>query len=591
MAMNQAFYTGISGVKTMQFGIEVTSDNIANVNTVGFKQSRAEFTSLFHKVLTTELASPTDDTIGVGSRPGATTLDMSQGSLMNTDRTFDLAIGGNGYFGTLGVGVENVSDHFYTRAGNFGVDSEGYLVNPFGEYLLGTLGNNIAPTSLTAEQLAEYGTYINSTGTADPYAITPISSIALGEVGAQDKIILPDLLYYPSQPTENVSVKAVIDSEIIVEPVDIPINNSDYTTTLDTTTQRLNIDGTIATTQGIIQPRVGDLVAVTISDTAGLTRTVNAYLKDSTNPNATDGAAIDQANAVWNIKDYSVSAFDTTAPLTYSAKIRSEQESRTTEDFYSDLITQTGDKNDLHVELKKQVPQPNQGSIWDATATVTKFYEDYDDTKTYDPTQYIVDKNTNKVYEILSTSTGVLEFNANGALTSNTLTTVDNEGTAVTINLGTPFDPTVPNTGYDGISTRAGTSQIIDIERDGVDDGFLTQYNVGNDGDIVAGFTNGMSTPVAKIAIYHFQNEQGLLQVGGQKFQVSENSGDAIFYKDASGQNMLGATLYSMKLENSNVSLSNALTELIINQRALDANAKSITTGDELVQKALEMGA
>ncbi|MEA1918108.1 MAG: flagellar hook-basal body complex protein [Campylobacterota bacterium] len=612
MAMNQAFFTGVSGVKTMQYGINVTSDNIANVNTVGFKQSRTEFESLFHKALVTGAQSPTSDAIGVGSSVGATTLDFNQGSFLSTDKTFDLAIGGNGFFGLQGAA--GVGDYYYSRDGAFGKDSADYLVNNSGEYLLGTLANNIAETTLTPEQMQQYGTYIDGSGTDQPYEITPVNEIALGEVGAQDKIFLPSFLYYPPTATENIAIKAVLDSDIIIEPVDIPINSDDYVPTVDESNKRLDIAGTIATTQGVVQPKVGDLVSVQVTDSLGYTSSINAYLSDSTNPSAISGTPIAQENAIWSVNNYSLLAFDLTTPLTYEATVRSEQESRTTSTFTTDAINSDGTRSDIVVQLEKRVPQPATGSQWDATANVTKFYEDYvvepyDPTKTYDPAvydvdvdagtvtkiydpaQYVVDKNSNKVYEIISSQSGEVTFNANGALLTNTLTQITNGDSTITLNLGTPLDPTIPLSGYDGVITRSGRSETIGIDRDGVEEGFLTQYDMGNDGDIVAGFTNGKTSPVAKVAIYHFQNEQGLTQVGGQKFQVSSNSGAAIFYKDANGNSILGAELRSRVLETSNVDLSNALTNLIINQRALDANAKSITTGDELIQKALQMGA
>jgi len=71
----------------------------------------------------------------------------------------------------------------------------------------------------------------------------------------------------------------------------------------------------------------------------------------------------------------------------------------------------------------------------------------------------------------------------------------------------------------------------------------------------------------------------------------TDNSGKPFFRKDQNGQNIIGTDITNFKLEGSNYSVSTGLTELIILQRAYDANAKSVTTADQMIQKALQMGA
>jgi flagellar hook protein FlgE len=110
-------------------------------------------------------------------------------------------------------------------------------------------------------------------------------------------------------------------------------------------------------------------------------------------------------------------------------------------------------------------------------------------------------------------------------------------------------------------------------------------------GNVIAEFTNGRSAPIAKIALYHFMNDQGLEKVSSTLFSASANSGDAIFYTDANGNPILGSAIYSNRLEGSNVSMATALTELIVMQKAFDASAKSITTSDQMIQNAINMKA
>ena len=223
------------------------------------------------------------------------------------------------------------------------------------------------------------------------------------------------------------------------------------------------------------------------------------------------------------------------------------------------IITSTGDTNNLKLEFKKSVPQVSPGVQWDVTATTQK----PDGSEIYD------------------TKTGVVTFSELGALTSNTLTSIDNQGTPVNINLGT---------GYDGVISISAPPSISSYA-DGVQDGELLGYGINRLGEVLATFTNGRQSNVGQIAIYHFQNDQGLHRVNGVRFSESANSGKPIFFQDADGKNINGTDLATNLLEGSNVRIEVGLTDLIIMQRAYDSNSKSITTADQMLQKALSMDA
>lgn len=123
-----AFNTGLSGIRAASSDLNVTGNNIANAGTVGFKQSRAEFADVYAA-----------STTGSGSIPkgsGVLLSDVSQlfnqGNINFTQNSLDLAINGNGFFVT-----SNNGEITYTRAGYFGTDREGYMVNNFGYRLQG----------------------------------------------------------------------------------------------------------------------------------------------------------------------------------------------------------------------------------------------------------------------------------------------------------------------------------------------------------------------------------------------------------------------------------------------------------------------
>jgi len=119
--------------------------------------------------------------------------------------------------------------------------------------------------------------------------------------------------------------------------------------------------------------------------------------------------------------------------------------------------------------------------------------------------------------------------------------------------------------------------------------GSLKGYEVDSNGMVVATFDNGRSQIVAQIPLFHFQNEQGLEKVGDSEFRATDNSGEAFFYKDASGNVVQGGKIANQSLEMSNVSAAEAMTQLIITEKAYSANAKVITTADQMIQKAISL--
>ncbi len=468
--MNTSFYNGVSGIKTHQFGLDVYANNIANINTIGFKGSTPEFASLFATTLQQSYIEPTSNDKGLGVRAQTTALDLAQGILQTTDNPFDLALSSEGWFGVLGQDGKT----YYTRAGDFGTDKEGYLVDKSGHYLLATLGNNITPTTLNQTALNHFG---QSTQALQPLAITTRNDIALGNVGDQSKVMLSNYLYLPPEATTKVALNANLDPSIV------------YDTFLNEVPNR--------------------------------------------------------------------------------------------EHFSTHIIAPDGTQNMLDVTFTKRVPQATQGSIWDARAYVLS-YDPNDAKEPYDPLLYYKNTTDNKVYKILDFKEGTLTFGNSGELLNNTLPTLLNASTPMSLDFGEIGS-------VNGLSASVSSSKENSISSNGYTEGFLSQYGVDDAGNIIAKFSNGRSSAIAKIAVYHFQNDQGLLPASSTYFTPSSNSGNPIFYTHSDGTRFLGSRIESSALEGSNVSMATALTELIVMQKAFDANAKSITTSDQLIQNAINM--
>ena len=118
------FQIALSGLKAASTSLSTTANNIANVNTAGFKKSRANFVELF----ATGLQNVASNATGLGARPSSIQQQFSQGSLEFTDNNLDLSLVGGGFF-SLRDAEGALS---YTRAGNFGVDRNGFVVNDQG---------------------------------------------------------------------------------------------------------------------------------------------------------------------------------------------------------------------------------------------------------------------------------------------------------------------------------------------------------------------------------------------------------------------------------------------------------------------------
>jgi flagellar hook-basal body protein len=188
--MNNAFNIGVSSSLNHSKGVDIWANNIANTNTTGFKATTPEFGTLFESSLTTALNSPSDSDIGHGVRMSSTTLDLTQGTTQKTDKVFDLALEGEGWFAVSHTNDVNAKEIAYTRNGNFAPDVTGYLVDDSRNYLLGSNFNNI---------ISQNGTF-----SVDPTKATVTTS----NVASQSKLFTPATLNYPYVTSQNSTLNA-----------------------------------------------------------------------------------------------------------------------------------------------------------------------------------------------------------------------------------------------------------------------------------------------------------------------------------------------------------------------------------------------
>lgn len=146
--MIRSLTSGISGLKSHQTKMDVIANNIANVNTTGYKASKANFQDIFSQTIK-PASEPSGDSggtnpqqIGLGVGIASINSNFTQGPIQTTGRELDIALDGEGFFV-----VSDGSGTYYTRAGNFELDSEGNIVNPNGLYLIQDNGEDRIETS------------------------------------------------------------------------------------------------------------------------------------------------------------------------------------------------------------------------------------------------------------------------------------------------------------------------------------------------------------------------------------------------------------------------------------------------------------
>lgn len=176
-------------------------------------------------------------------------------------------------------------------------------------------------------------------------------------------------------------------------------------------------------------------------------------------------------------------------------------------------------------------------------------------------------------------------FDANGKMVSTAgsteTVTVQGSGSAPSFNISLDFSPITQ------LNTSATTgSQVQMKDQNGYPPGSLDGYSIGSDGIITGMFTNGLTRPLAQIAVTVFPNANGLERIGDNLYRSTENSG----IPNAGAPNSGGrGKVNSGFLEQSNIDIGGQLTDLIITQRGFQANTKVVTTVDEMLQDLIGM--
>lgn len=249
-----------------------------------------------------------------------------------------------------------------------------------------------------------------------------------------------------------------------------------------------------------------------------------------------------------------------------SSALKMSAHSMTTE-FYDSL----GSKHQITVEYRKVSYSPENGTEWSIMVTVPE------------PGVINNDPEAGAYKNVL---TGNIRFGTDGALIGYSPSVINytaNNGSAagqtIELNFGTLG-------GFDGITSNDRKSNTENIAQDGYTSGTLNGLRIDQSGKIIGSFTNGHSMALAQVSMATFTNNNGLEKLGGNVWGETANSGGPVIGAASTGSR---GKINASTLEMSNVDLSHAFTQLIVVQRGYQANSKTITTSDNMLNTLLQL--
>ena len=233
----------------------------------------------------------------------------------------------------------------------------------------------------------------------------------------------------------------------------------------------------------------------------------------------------------------------------------------------TDLYDSLGTKHNIKMDFVKRGYTENGGTEWTMVIQVAE-------------------PNSINTVEPRNVVTGYVRFNPDGSLATYSPASITfgaQNGSAIGQHIELKFGTTQTT---DGLTSTDNNSSTADISQDGYASGELHGIRIDQSGTLVGSFTNGRSLGLAQVGVAKFANNQGLAGEGGNLFSRTANSGDPIIgAAQTAGRGKISAS----SLEMSNVDLSRSLTQLIVVQRGFQANSKTITTSDEMLNTLLQL--
>lgn len=477
--MMRSLYAGVTGLKNHQTRMDVIGNNVANVNTNGFKRGRVIFQDLLSQSIS-GASRPNDSRgginpkqVGLGMKIGAIDTIMTQGSMETTGIKTDVAISGDGFF------IHKNGDiTLYTRQGNLNVDQSYNLVNP---------ANGYKVQGWNAELTAD-GDYIINTS-------KPLQDITV-PVGEKN----------PAKATSYVKVQSNLDSRVesVLNPAQPTADEFE-----SGKTHRFGLE---------VYDATGNVYTVTM-----------------------EAAKVDVNT--WRASIYDVSSLEGVNNY-IEGSIRLDVGNLGNTDIV------TGEASDsVYLTFNEK------GNLIGISETIN-------------PADRI--------------NTGDLSANLSMRISDGTVGADGNLGYIqnIEVNFGNVDEPN------QSVTQFAETHSTKMYDQDGYGMGYMTGFQIDTSGIVTATYSNGMLRDVAQLATATFTNSNGLEKSGDTYFSESINSGRAMVGTPGT-QNR--GTINPGSLEMSNVNLADEFTDMIVTQRGFQANSRTITTSDTMLQELLSL--
>jgi flagellar hook protein FlgE len=594
------FATALSGLKAASTSLQVTGNNIANSQTTGFKESRAEFADVY----ASSIGGVSKTQPGSGVKVTEVAQQFNQGNIESTQNSLDLAVSGNGFFvladtvnlpdpANPSAPVDPSVPSAYTRNGAFQLNSSGNVVNDKGQYLLA-----FAPNGTTAAEGFSVGVF-------RPLTIDTAQG-------------LPNA-------TENINMKLNINGAANQPSTTVfdPRNPLSYNNTTSITTYDTQGNAHIASTYYVKTPVANVWDAYLFLDGFGITTggqavppatapasTVSATVNTPGLPipmSFTESGLLDEvgARAAAVITAATVTAANTTVTDTAAA---SAAAAATAGAGYTAPLAATALSKALVASASATAAAANAAAInsTPAAAALALTAKTTAATAAASAAAYATaaalvvgpaPSATGTAAAALAATaaadavlaqTAANNYNAAvaAAAASSSQTTKVDFGSVnlASIDPNISVDPMAFDIDFFGSTQFATPFSVNGLDQDGLPAGNLTGIDVDDTGVVFARYSNGGSKALGQVALARFQSNQSLAKLGDTSWAKTSTSGAPIY--GAAGDNNFGG-IQSSALEGSNVDLSEQLVKLIIAQQAYQANSQTITTEKTLIQTIL----
>ncbi|MCM0754887.1 flagellar hook protein FlgE [Desulfovibrio aminophilus] len=546
MGLSSSLYAGISGLSVHSEQLTVISNNLANVNTVGYKGARMDFEDVMSQDYPTASGIAQ---IGRGVRVASVFNDFGQGSFSTTSESTDMAISGNGFFI---VKVKDSESQYYTRAGNFRFDADGYLVDPHGYVLQGwameqtTTSTAAVSTTDTSNRRRIVGvpTDIRLENFQSPPKVTSniniVTNLDPSAVSASNSATNP---YFAMFENWNGTAATPLNEGLYSYSTSIKVYDeigAAHTVTVYFDKVTLSDAGGYSTWEYMVTTQPADdgraFGGTRIGDTSAAGVMMVGTLTFRTGQLVSQSAFTLKSNAGGNVKDLSawtLASFSTSGYPVFTPNFLSQ----------SNASLDNG-VNALPIEMNFGLRNTDLTS--NGGGSITRGWS----------------------------SPGVLATNA---------AMVGNDITHVTLL------PTAKNPAISALATQSydtGGSSTLFQSQNGYTAGVLLNVSVSRDGVLSGQYSNGQTLELYSLTLATFTNQWGLRREGGNLFSETLKSGPAL--TGQAGSTGKG-TVDGNSLELSNVDMATEFVNMITSQRGFQANTKVITTADSLLGEVIAM--